>query len=59
MKHDEERLQLNQQEQAFVDGLAGHYTPPPWTSAQRARWFRRGLDTGDVARGDTFNATTL
>ena len=38
MKHDEERLQLNQQEQAFVDGLAGHYTPPPWTSAQRARF---------------------
>jgi uncharacterized protein len=29
------------------------------TSAQRARWFRRGLETGDVAACDTFNAATL
>jgi predicted metalloprotease len=29
------------------------------TSAQRARWFRRGLETGDIRQGDTFNATAL
>ena len=27
------------------------------TSEQRARWFRKGLDTGDVRAGDTFNAS--
>ena len=26
------------------------------TSAQRAGWFHKGLDTGDVRAGDTFNA---
>jgi hypothetical protein len=25
------------------------------TSAQRVEWFRRGLETGDVSRGDTFS----
>ena len=29
------------------------------TSAQRARWFRRGFETGDVRQGDTFNAEEL
>lgn len=29
------------------------------TSEQRARWFRRGLDTGDVNACDTFSATQL
>jgi predicted metalloprotease len=29
------------------------------TSQQRARWFRKGLDTGDVRAGDTFNAGEL
>jgi predicted metalloprotease len=29
------------------------------TSDQRARWFRRGLDTGDVRMGDTFNSREL
>ena len=29
------------------------------TSAQRVRWFRKGLDTGDPAGCDTFNAQTL
>jgi len=38
MKQDEERLQMNQQEADFVDGLAAHYAPPPWTPAQRARF---------------------
>jgi predicted metalloprotease len=27
------------------------------TSAQRVRWFRKGLQTGDFAQGDTFNTT--
>lgn len=26
------------------------------TSEQRARWFRRGLETGDIRQGDTFSA---
>ncbi|WP_192822837.1 neutral zinc metallopeptidase [Rufibacter sp. LB8] len=29
------------------------------TSAQRVRWFKKGFDTGDLAQGDTFNATVL
>ncbi len=29
------------------------------TSAQRVRWFRRGLETGDVNACDTFNAGSL
>ena len=29
------------------------------TSAQRVRWFQRGLDSGDVAACDTFNADRL
>jgi predicted metalloprotease len=29
------------------------------TSEQRARWFRRGYDTGDLSQGDTFNAREL
>lgn len=29
------------------------------TSAQRVRWFRRGLETGDFSQGDTFNAPRL
>jgi len=29
------------------------------TSAQRVRWFRKGLDTGDVEQGDTFNTNQL
>ena len=29
------------------------------TSEQRVRWFQRGFETGDVAQGDTFAATTL
>ena len=38
MKHEAERSQLNPQEKGFVDGLAAHYAPLPWTSAQRARF---------------------
>jgi predicted metalloprotease len=29
------------------------------TSEQRVRWFRRGLETGDMSQGDTFNADEL
>jgi predicted metalloprotease len=29
------------------------------TSAQRVRWFRRGLETGDMSQGDTFNTDEL
>jgi predicted metalloprotease len=29
------------------------------TSAQRAQWFRKGLDTGDVRQGDTFSTGEL
>jgi predicted metalloprotease len=29
------------------------------TSEQRARWFKKGLETGDIRQGDTFNAANL
>lgn len=29
------------------------------TSAQRVKWFKRGLETGDIRQGDTFNARDL
>lgn len=29
------------------------------TSEQRARWFRKGLDTADVRQGDTFSTRNL
>ena len=29
------------------------------TSEQRVRWFRKGLDTGDIRQGDTFAAAAL
>jgi len=29
------------------------------TSEQRVRWFRKGLDTGDINQGDTFGASSL
>jgi predicted metalloprotease len=29
------------------------------TSAQRVRWFKLGLETGDMSKGDTFNARDL
>jgi predicted metalloprotease len=40
----------------------GRVAPDSFThgsSEQRARWFRRGFDTGDVRRCDTFSASTL
>jgi hypothetical protein len=29
------------------------------TSEQRVRWFRKGLDTGDIKQGDTFSSRSL
>jgi uncharacterized protein len=29
------------------------------TSAQRVRWFKRGIQTGDINQCDTFNTTSL
>lgn len=29
------------------------------TSAQRMRWFKKGLETGDISQGDTFQAQSL
>jgi len=40
----------------------GHVVPESFThgsSAQRQRWFRRGLDTGDIRQCDTFDARDL
>jgi predicted metalloprotease len=40
----------------------GYVVPDSFThgsSEQRARWFRRGLQTGDMRRGDTFNEEAL
>jgi predicted metalloprotease len=40
----------------------GHVVPDSFThgtSQQRARWFRRGLQTGDIRQGDTFAAEDL
>jgi uncharacterized protein len=38
----------------------GYVVPDSFThgsSEQRARWFRKGLETGDIRQGDTFNAS--
>ena len=40
----------------------GHVVPDSFThgtSEQRMRWFRLGLETGDIRQGDTFNARNL
>jgi predicted metalloprotease len=40
----------------------GYVVPDSFThgsSAQRARWFRRGYETGDIRQGDTFSAPSL
>jgi predicted metalloprotease len=29
------------------------------TSEQRVRWFKKGLETGDIRQGDTFGAEKL
>jgi hypothetical protein len=40
----------------------GHIVPDSFThgtSAQRTRWFKRGLETGGLDQGDTFSAEDL
>jgi len=40
----------------------GYVTPDSFThgsSEQRVRWFRRGLQSGNIQACDTFSATTL
>ncbi|HZH92311.1 MAG TPA: neutral zinc metallopeptidase [Pyrinomonadaceae bacterium] len=40
----------------------GYVVPDSFThgsSEQRARWFRKGFETGDIRQGDTFNARNL
>jgi hypothetical protein len=40
----------------------GHVVPDAFThgsSAQRVRWFRAGLESGDIASCDTFNSSNL
>ena len=40
----------------------GYVAPESWThgsSQMRVRWFRKGLETGDLNQGDTFNAPAL
>jgi predicted metalloprotease len=40
----------------------GYVVPDSFThgsSEQRVRWFMKGLKTGDLEQGDTFNATAL
>jgi len=40
----------------------GHVVPDSFThgtSEQRARWFRKGYETGDIRQGDTFGARSL
>jgi predicted metalloprotease len=38
----------------------GYVVPDSFThgsSEQRVRWFRKGLETGDIRQGDTFNSS--
>ena len=47
----DDRLQMQAQ---------GYVTPDTFThgtSEQRVRWFKRGFETGDLSRGDTFSAS--
>ena len=40
----------------------GHVNPDTFTngsSAQRVKWFKRGLQSGDFNQGDTFNSPNL
>jgi predicted metalloprotease len=49
----DDRLQREAQGYAVPDSFTHG------TSEQRIRWFRKGLDTGDVRQGDTFSARSL
>ena len=49
----DDRLQMEAQGYVVPDSFTHG------TSEQRSRWFRRGLDTGDLSQGDTFQAVSL
>jgi uncharacterized protein len=49
----DDRLQMESQGYVVPDGFTRG------TAAQRARWFLRGFQTGDISQGDTFGATSL
>ena len=49
----DDRLQMQAQGRIVPDSFTHG------TSEQRARWFRRGFESGDRAQGDTFNADPL
>ncbi len=49
----DDRLQRRQQGYVVPDSFTHG------TSAQRLRWFRKGLESGDMSEGDTFRTTDL
>ena len=49
----DDRLQMEEQGYVVPDAFTHG------TAAQRARWFLRGYQTGDISQGDTFNASSL
>jgi hypothetical protein len=49
----DDRLQLQTQGYVVPDSFTHG------TSEQRVRWFRKGLETGDIRQGDTFNTRSL
>ncbi len=49
----DDRLQMESQGYVVPDSFTHG------TSEQRARWFRRGYETGDIRQGDTFSADPL
>ena len=49
----DDRLQMESQGYVVPDAFTHG------TAAQRARWFLRGYENGDIPRGDTFNASSL
>jgi uncharacterized protein len=49
----DDRMQMRGQGYVVPDGFTHG------TSEQRVRWFRRGLETGDIKLGDTFAAESL
>ena len=49
----DDRLQMQAQGRVVPDSFTHG------TSEQRARWFKLGVESGDMAQGDTFNADPL
>jgi predicted metalloprotease len=49
----DDRIQRQQQGYVVPDAFTHG------TSEQRVRWFKKGLDTGDIRQGDTFGASIL